>query len=62
MDTRKSDLEIERIHADINKLMAETMKLHAEAARMTRERWWFPAVALPTALGIGIALARFLMG
>jgi hypothetical protein len=48
--TKKAELD--NIQANIGKLMAETMKLHAEAAKMRRERDWHPFVA-----GAGMALA-----
>ena len=43
--------ELEQIHANIGKLMAETMKLQAEAAKITRDRAWHPFVA-----GAGLVL------
>lgn len=50
----------ERIHAEIGKLMAETVKLNAEAAKMTRERTWYPSVVIATAAGAGAAIAGVL--
>lgn len=44
--------ELEQIHANVGKLMAETMKLQAETAKMHRERAWHPFVA-----GAGFVLA-----
>lgn len=52
-------LEIEHIHANISKLIAESMKLQAEALKMNRERAWYPAVLMITALGAGAAIAKF---
>jgi hypothetical protein len=53
--------EIEQVHANINKLMAETMKLsaettklHAEAGKLTRETFWFP-MAIATGLVVSVA-------
>ena len=58
MEKTMTPLEIERIHAEIGKLMAETAKLNAEAAKMTRERVWYPAVVLATAVGAAVAITK----
>lgn len=52
-----TDIEHEQVQANIGKLMAETMKLNAEGAKMQRERAYYPAVLLVSALGAGAALA-----
>ncbi|WP_082344447.1 hypothetical protein [Pseudomonas sp. P1.8] len=44
--------ELEKIHVEIVKLMAEQRKLNAEAGKMTRETFWY-LVAVATGL-IGI--------
>lgn len=44
--------ELEQIHANIGKLMAETMKLNAEGLKMRRESAWYPFVA-----GAGLVVA-----
>ncbi|WPN45744.1 hypothetical protein [Pseudomonas sp. P8_241] len=44
--------ELEKIHVEIIKLMAEQRKLNAEAGKMTRETFWY-LVAVATGL-IGI--------
>lgn len=41
--------ELERVHVEIVKLMAEQRKLNAEAGKMTRETFWYP-VAVATGL------------
>ncbi|MGE8147660.1 hypothetical protein ACQKP7_21090 [Pseudomonas frederiksbergensis] len=41
--------ELEKIHVEIVKLMAEQRKLNAEAGKMTRETFWYP-VAVATGL------------
>jgi len=41
--------ELEKIHVEIVKLMAEQRKLNAEAGKMTREAFWYP-VAVATGL------------
>lgn len=52
------DLSVERIHAEIVKLMDETAKLNAEAAKMSRERYWYPAVVIAIVIGATLALAK----
>jgi hypothetical protein len=37
LDTIKMEVEIEKMHAEIGKIMAETIKTN-------RENWWMPAV------------------
>jgi len=39
--------ELEKVHVEIAKLIAEQRKLNAEAGKMTRETFWYP---------VGIAL------
>lgn len=41
--------ELEKIHVEIVKLIAEQRKLNAEAGKMTRETFWYP-VAVATGL------------
>jgi hypothetical protein len=41
--------ELEKIHVEIVKLMAEQRKLNAGAGKMTRETFWYP-VAVATGL------------
>nr|WP_314638386.1 hypothetical protein [uncultured Pseudomonas sp.] len=41
--------ELEKLHVEIVKLMAEQRKLNAEAGKMTRETFWYP-VAVTTGL------------
>jgi hypothetical protein len=62
--------EIEQVHANINKLMAETMKLsaetsklnaesmklYAESGKLTKEIFWYP---MAIATGLVIAVATF---
>lgn len=52
--------EIELIHANITKTMAETMKLGAETAKIQAELRYYPMVALGAivvgGLGAGVAL------
>ena len=42
--------------AEQMKLTAEQAKLDAEAEKMRRERWWYPAVVVATAMGAGAAI------
>ncbi|RON20603.1 hypothetical protein BK660_16250 [Pseudomonas brassicacearum] len=38
---------LEKLHAEIIKLLAEQRKLNAEAGKMTRENFWYPvAIAI----------------
>lgn len=53
-------LDTIKTEAEIAKLMAETVKLNAEAAKMTRERTWFPAIAIATAVGAAMAIIKLL--
>ncbi|MGH8424452.1 MAG: hypothetical protein ACRER3_19205 [Pseudomonas fluorescens] len=41
--------ELETVHVEIVKLMAEQRKLNAEAGKMTRETFWYP-VAVATGM------------
>jgi len=50
-----------KIEAEIGKLMAETVKLNAEAAKMIRERAWYPAVVLATAIGAAMAITKVVL-
>lgn len=54
MSTTRDELEIEQIRATIGKLIAESTKLNAEAAKMTAEKTWYPFVA-----GAGLVAAMF---
>ena len=54
-------MDILKTEAEIGKLMAETVKLNAEAAKMTRERAWYPAIALATAIGAAVAITKLLL-
>jgi hypothetical protein len=49
-----------KTEAEIGKLMAETMKLHAEAAKLNRENRWYPIIWATTFAGAVIALAKLL--
>ncbi|WP_411387492.1 hypothetical protein [Pseudomonas sp. MPB03] len=44
-----SGAELEEVHVEIAKLMAETKKLNTEAGKMTRETFWYP-VAIATGM------------
>jgi hypothetical protein len=48
-DLTMEQAELEKIHVEIVKLMAEQRKLNAEAGKMTRETFWYP-VAVATGL------------
>lgn len=48
-DMTMKQAELEKIHVEIVKLIAEQRKLNAEAGKMTRETFWYP-------IAIGIAL------
>ena len=54
-------LDMLKIEAEIGKLMAETVKLNAEAAKMIRERAWYPAVVIASAVGATAALTKLLL-
>lgn len=49
--------ELEQIHANIAKLMAETMKLQAEAGKMNRERFLYPVLIGSSVFGVLATLA-----
>lgn len=64
-DSKFEPLELEQMHANIGKLMAETAKLNAEAGKLQRERSLYPAVIFASLLGalgaaIGAALTVWL--
>lgn len=58
-------IELEQIHANIGKLMAETAKLNAEAGKFSRERKLYPAMVVAGLIGAvgtatGVALTVLL--
>ncbi|AJY13948.1 MULTISPECIES: hypothetical protein [Burkholderia cepacia complex] len=53
-------LDTIKTEAEIGKLMAETMKLNAEAAKMIRETRWYPVIWATAFAGAVIGLAKFL--
>lgn len=58
-------IEIEQIHANIGKLMAETAKLNAEAGKMAREKTLYPMMVVAGIIGAfgtaaGVALTYYL--
>lgn len=58
-------IEMEQIHANIGKLMAETAKLNAEAGKMARERTLYPMMVIAGIIGAlgtaaGVALTYLL--
>ncbi|MGN6318159.1 hypothetical protein [Trinickia sp.] len=53
-------LDTIKTEAEIGKLMAETMKLHAEATKINRENRWYPIIWATTFAGAVIALAKLL--
>jgi hypothetical protein len=55
-------LDTIKTEAEIAKLMAETSELNAEAAKMIRERAWYPMVIVAAAFTSGAALAKLLLG
>jgi cell division protein FtsB len=55
-----TDIEHEQIQANIGKLMAETMKLNAEAAKLQKESRWFPVIWATAFVAAVLALAKFM--
>lgn len=58
-------IELEQIHANIGKLMAETAKLNAEAGKFARERKLYPMMVVAGLIGAvgtatGVALTFLL--
>lgn len=60
-EPRFPPIELEQIHANIGKLMAETAKLNAEASKFALERKQFPMMvvagligAMGAATGVGL--------
>ena len=51
LDMRQILAQIDRTQAETRKLLAEQVKLTAEAAKFNRERFLAPAVALAATLG-----------
>jgi cell division protein FtsB len=51
-------LDVIKTEAEIGKLMAETMKLNAEAAKLLREQRWYPFIASAAFIGGVVAVAR----
>jgi hypothetical protein len=43
--------ELEKVHVEIVKLMAEQRKLNAEAGKMTRETFWYPVAVAAGLIG-----------
>jgi hypothetical protein len=57
---RRTLAEIDKLQAETHKLVAEQTKLRTEEAKMRRESYWYPALLMASALGAGLALAKFL--
>ncbi|SDV51226.1 hypothetical protein [Chitinasiproducens palmae] len=53
-------LDTLKTEAEIGKLMAETVKLNAEAARLQRETRWYPVIWSTAFVGAVLAVAKFL--
>ena len=58
----EKSLDTIKTEAEIAKLMAETMKLHAEAATMIRERAYYPVLLMTGAFTAGAALVKLITG
>lgn len=58
MDAAKVEAEVGKLIAEAGKLLAETSKLNAETAKLQRERYWYPAVVLATAIGATVAITK----
>lgn len=50
-----------KTEAEIGKLMAETVKLNAEAAKFQRERYWYPVMVAATIIGATVAATKLLL-
>lgn len=59
--TTMDALTSRRVDAEIAKLIAESSKLNAEAAKTIRERWWYPVVLMSTAIGATAALMKLVL-
>ncbi|WP_186033515.1 hypothetical protein [Burkholderia gladioli] len=53
-------LDTLKTEAEIGKLMAETMKLNAEAAKLLRENRWYPVIWATAFSGAALTLAKLL--
>ena len=47
-----------RVDAEIAKLIAESSKLNAEAAKF---QWWYPVVLMATAVGVTAAVMKLVL-
>lgn len=61
MNTATQTLSDQRTIAEIDKLLAERSKLLSESAKMERERAWYPAIVVATALAAGATLAKLFL-
>ena len=63
LDLQEQVTRIDRAIAETAKFAAEQRKLTAAAAKLDRERWWFPWLQLVTTVGgsaaIGAIVGRF---
>ncbi|ROM96893.1 hypothetical protein [Pseudomonas brassicacearum] len=53
--------ELEKVHVEIVKLMAEQRKLNAEAGKMTRETFWYPVAVATGLIGTVAAVTAVLI-
>ncbi len=51
----------DKTRAEIVNLMAETAKLNAEAAKIHRERWFYPFTVIIGAIVAGVAFSKILL-
>ncbi len=54
------DWTVEKVRAEIGKLMAETSKINAEAGKIQRERWWYPIVVCTAMLAAIVGLSKLI--
>ena len=56
-----SGAELEEVHVEIAKLMAETKKLNTEAGKMTRETFWYPVAVATGLIGTVATVTKLLI-
>ena len=54
------DWGIERVRAEISKMMAETARISAETSKIERERWWYPIVVCTAMVAAIVGLSKLI--
>lgn len=58
LDLQEQVARIERAQEETRKFAAEQHKLTAEAAKLNRDRFWVPILAIASAIAAGLSLLK----